>query len=81
MRRAGVMAACALAAWPGAAWACPFCEIGFRDAWLFMLLVVGGFIAGAALMMAWTLRTGRYPSGDAASLRVLELDRITGVRL
>jgi cbb3-type cytochrome oxidase maturation protein len=66
---------------PSSAIACPFCDIGARDTWTFILLVVGGFIAAAAMMLIWSVRNGDYRDPEGVNLRVLELDRLTGVRL
>ncbi len=83
MRRGlvGAAVAAAFALAPPAALACPFCSIGARDTWTFILLVVGSFIAGAAMVLAWTLRTGQWSDPEGTSRRVLELDRATGVRI
>jgi cbb3-type cytochrome oxidase maturation protein len=66
---------------PASATACPFCDIGARDTWTFILLVVGGFIAAAAMMLIWSVRNGDYRDPDGVNLRVLELHRLTGVKL
>jgi cbb3-type cytochrome oxidase maturation protein len=66
---------------PASATACPFCDIGARDTWTFILLVVGGFIAAAAMMLVWSVKNGDYRDAEGVNLRVLELDRLTGVKL
>ncbi len=66
--------------WAPRAEACPYCSVGARGAWPFILVVVGGFIAGAALLLAWSLESGQFEDPDGVSRRVLELDRLTGVR-
>jgi cbb3-type cytochrome oxidase maturation protein len=77
----GVALAWLLALAPRPVIACAFCEVGARDAWRFILIVVGSFIAGAAFVLVWSVRSGQFRDSDVTSRRVLELDRLTGVRI
>ncbi len=70
----------ALALGAGAAHACPICGIGGRDAWSFILVVVGSFLVGAAFLLAWSISSGHFRDAARVSRRVLELDHTTGVR-
>ena len=79
-RAVGATLGAALVFLPHPALACPFCEVGARDAWRFIVLVVGSFIAGAAFVLIWSIRTGQFGDPDGPSRRVLELDHTTGVR-
>ena len=79
-RVAGAALGALLASVPHPALACPFCELGARDAWRFIVLVVGSFIAGAAFVLIWSIRTGQFGDPEGPSRRVLELDHTTGVR-